>query len=191
MESPLADEVYVSVDVEAAGPTPSLYALLSIGACLVSRPEERFYVELQPSLPASEPQAATVHQLSFDRLSAEGLPPADAMARFAGWLDTVVPTGDRPVFVAFNAAFDWMFVNDYFLRFLGHNPFGHAALDIKAYYMGLRRTRWSETSMRVLSPRYMDGRLLSHHALEDALAQAEMFRQLLVEANSILTSEGA
>lgn len=190
MESPSSGEWYVSVDVEAAGPTPSLYALLSIGACLVARPEERFYIELQPVVLASLPEAAAVHHLSFERLTAEGVPPADAMARFAGWLDSVVPAGGRPVFVAFNAVFDWMFVNDYFYRFLGYNPFGHAALDIKAFYMGLRRTRWSETSMRVLSPHYLDGRMLSHHALDDALAQAEIFRRLLVEASSIRSMEG-
>ena len=27
-----------------------------------------------------------------------------------------------------------MFVNDYFHRFLGRNPFGHAALDLKAFF---------------------------------------------------------
>lgn len=44
--------------------------------------------------------------------------------------------GKQPVFVGFNAGFDWSFVNWYFLRFLGENPFGFAPLDIKSYYMG-------------------------------------------------------
>jgi len=191
VESAWSHEWYVSVDVEASGPTPSLYALLSIGACLVARPEERFYVELQPVVRASLPEASAIHHLSFERLMHEGMPPAEAMARFAGWLDSVVPAGDQPVFVAFNAAFDWMFVNDYFHRFLGHNPFGHAALDIKAFYMGLRRSRWSETSMRNLAPHYLGDRRLTHNALEDALIQAELFRHLLVEASAIESPEGA
>lgn len=191
MDSPWASEWYVSVDIETSGPTPSLYALLSIGACLVTRPEEQFYVELQPAVRAALPEAAAIHHLSIERLSQEGVPPAEAMARFAAWLDSVVPSGERPVFVAFNAAFDWMFVNDYFHRFLGHNPFGHSALDIKSFSMGLRRSRWSETSMRSLARRYLGGRTLAHNALEDALMQAELFRQLLAEATTIHSLEEA
>ncbi len=177
-------DCYISVDVEAAGPTPSLYSLLSIGACLVERPEQRFYVELQPLSAVTTPEAAAVHQLQLEYLASEGVPPKEAMTRFADWVASVVPAGERPIFVAFNAAFDWMFVNDYFYRFLGHNPFGHAALDIKAFYMGMTGKPWAETSMRQLSPRYLGGRLLAHHAVEDALVQADLFRQLLTEARS-------
>jgi hypothetical protein len=51
----------------------------------------------------------------------------------------------RPVFVGFNAAFDWSFVNYYFQRYLGENPFGFAALDIKSLYMGATGCAWEET----------------------------------------------
>ncbi|WP_268747167.1 hypothetical protein [Sphingobium sp. Ant17] len=35
-------EIFVSVDVETAGPIPGEYSLLSIGACSVFAPEEAF-----------------------------------------------------------------------------------------------------------------------------------------------------
>ena len=82
---------------------------------------------------------------------------------------------------AFNAGFDWMFIEDYFQRFLGRNPFGHSALDMKAYYMGKAGTSWAQTSMRFLSPRYLGGQPLSHNALGDARAQAELFRAIVAE----------
>ena len=41
-------ERYFSVDIESAGPIPGKYAKLSLGACVVGNPEERFYVELKP-----------------------------------------------------------------------------------------------------------------------------------------------
>ena len=44
-----SQEAFVSVDVETAGPNPAQYALLSIGAYLVSDPERGPYVELKPS----------------------------------------------------------------------------------------------------------------------------------------------
>jgi len=104
------------------------------------------------------------------------------MACFETWLAAQVPSGRRPIFVAFNAPFDWMFVNDYFHRFLGRNPFGHAALDLKAFYMGLAGVRWSETTMRSVAARYLGNRKLTHHALRDAQDQAELFQKMLAEA---------
>jgi ribonuclease T len=172
----------VSVDVETAGPNPGQYSLLSIGACLVVQPGNTFYVELQPVNREMTPEAFAVHRLSLERLAERGLPPAEAMARFEAWLAAEVPAGLRPIFVAFNAPFDWMFVNDYFHRYLGRNPFGHTALDLKAYYMGLKGIPWSETFMRYVGPRYLGGRQLTHHALRDAQDQAEIFRKMLAEA---------
>ncbi|MGC8878321.1 MAG: exonuclease domain-containing protein [Anaerolineae bacterium] len=177
-------ECYVSVDVETSGPAPSLYSLLAIGACLVFDPAQRFYIELRPLNTAAVPEATQVHQLSLERLAVAGVPPAKAMARFADWLQSVIPQGKTPLFVGFNAAFDWMFVNDYFHRFLGYNPFGHAPLDVKSFYMGMCGGRWGDTSMQQLARRYLDGRRLAHHALEDALLQAELFRKLLAESRA-------
>lgn len=171
-------ETFISVDVEAAGPHPTDFALLSIGACLVDDPETAFYVELQPVTTAARAEALAVSGLSMERLAAEGVPPAEAMARFAEWIERVTPAGGIPVLVAFNAPFDWMFVDTYFHRFVGRNPFGHSALDVKAYYMGMTGGDWASTSMRVLSPLYLQGRPLSHNALGDARDQAELFRRM-------------
>jgi len=40
----------------------------------------------------------------------------------------------KPVFVGFNACYDWQFVNWYLEHFTGGNPFGFAGLDIKSFY---------------------------------------------------------
>jgi DNA polymerase III epsilon subunit-like protein len=174
-------ETYISVDIEAAGPNPSQYSLLSIGACLVADLQRTFYVELQPVNDNSVKEAMAVHGLSLKELFERGLPPAEALMRFESWLADEVPAGHQPVFVAFNAAFDWMFVNDYFYRFLGRNPFGHAALDLKAFYMALASVSWRETSMEYVAARYLGGRQLTHHAMQDAQNQAEMFQKMLNE----------
>ena len=85
------------------------------------------------------------------------------------------------MFVGFNAVFDWMFVDDYFHRLLGHNPFGHTAIDIKSYALGILGGTWTQTSMRYLSPRFLGGRKLAHNALGDAQDQAELFRAIRSE----------
>ncbi|UCD99846.1 MAG: 3'-5' exonuclease [Chloroflexota bacterium] len=177
------DEAYISVDVETAGPIPSQYSLLSIGACTIYTPQKSFYVELQPFNDLMLPDTFEIHGLDFEGLKKTGLPPIEAMALFDAWLKEVVPADRMPVFVAFNAPFDWMFVSEYFLRYLGQNPFGHAALDIKAYYMGITGSTWKETSMKHVSKDYLDGREISHNAEEDALDQAVIFSRLFRTAN--------
>jgi ribonuclease T len=177
-------EVLVSVDVETAGPDPARHAMLSIGACLVDDPDGGIYLELEPSSMEFDAEALAVSGLSLERLVVEGVGPAIAMRQLADWLAQNIPAGARPVFTAFNAPFDWMFVDAYFQRYVGRNPFGHSALDIKAYAMGMTGGTWASTSMRELSPKYLGGRPLSHHALGDARDQAELFRALLAEQHS-------
>lgn len=175
-------EIYIVVDVEASGPSPGEHSLLSIGACTLPEPRDKFYVELQPDSAEFTAEAMAVHQLSLDTLAADGVPPEEAMRRFAAWLEQVVEPGAQPVFVAFNAPFDWMFVNTYFHRYLGHNPFGHKALDIKAYFMGLHGIPWAETSHWHILRHYANHSQLTHHALRDALAEADLFQAMLTEA---------
>ena len=176
------NETYISVDIETAGPNPCQFAMLSIGACTVTEPVETFYVEIQPDREAVSPEALGVSGLSMDELRGHGVPPEQAMGQFADWVKKVTPKKNRPVFVAFNAPFDWMFVNDYFHRYLGHNPFGHSALDMKAFYMGLRGVVWGDTGFDKVTKYYKFEHPLTHNALQDARDQAELFRKMLEEA---------
>jgi DNA polymerase III epsilon subunit-like protein len=170
-------ETYISVDVETAGPIPGEYSLLSIGACVVDEPENGFYVELKPINGNAIPEALQVGGLSLENLAANGKDPAEAMKEFAQWTRGA-SGGGRPVLVAFNAPFDWSFVNYYFHRFLGKNPFGIGALDIKAYYMGLSGCLWSDTRAAALPPEYRSETPLTHNALDDARDQAGIFHKM-------------
>jgi DNA polymerase III epsilon subunit-like protein len=185
----IRDERFISVDVETAGPTPGDYAMISIGACPVDEPERGFYVELKPDRDAVIDSALAVSGLSMETLAAEGTDPRAAMEEFAQWIrDVVPPQTHRPVFVGFNAVFDWMFVNEYFVRYDVENPFGHGGLDIKSYYVGMMGSTWEQTSMRHLSPKYLSGRPLSHNALGDARDQAELFRRISEDAVALRTA---
>lgn len=77
-----------------------------------------------------------------------------------------------------------MFVSDYFHRYLGRNPFGHAALDMKAFYMGLHGSSWKDTAMRNVEVDYLEGKGISHNALEDACDQAKIFSRLYLQARN-------
>jgi ribonuclease T len=185
-ETTFIPEVFVSVDVETAGPNPSQYSLLTIGACSVEDSPRTFYVELKPMNDKITSEAFATHRLDMKRLAERGTPPAKAMSDFDAWLSELSSEGQKLVFLSFNAPFDWMFVNDYFHRFNGHNPFGHSALDIKSFYMGLTGVSWSETSMRYIGPRYLRNQQMTHHALRDAMDQAEIFLKMLAEARGTI-----
>lgn len=179
----LRDEMksYICVDVETAGPVPSQYALLSIGACTLGLPRATFYAELQPDKDLTDPEAMAVHNLDMLKLQQDGLPPEVSLLQFRNWVNAVTPAGQKPVFVAFNAPFDWMFVHDYFMRYLGENPFGHSAIDIKAVYMGFSGKPWVETSGKYLHNIYNESKALTHNALEDAIEQAVIFQGILAD----------
>jgi ribonuclease T len=174
------NEALVSVDIEAAGPSPSTGSLLSIGACLVEDPEVGVYLELQPDEDRPwDDRAESIHGLSRDRLLREGLEPRAAMERFALWLDESC-SGRKPVFVGFNAPFDWMFVADYFWRYVGRNPFGISALDLKSYFMARNGvTTWAATRRGDVDAALGAQPDHNHHALDDARGQARLAKVLL------------
>ena len=174
-------EFFISVDIETAGPNPSDYALLAIGACTINEPRDTFYIECQPDKAKFTEEALSVSQLDLDQLQKEGSHPKMALTKFANWIERVTPAHTTPIFIALNAPYDWMFINDYFHHYLGYNPFGHKALDIKALYMGRNQSSWAKPSYRYMVKRYGLELPLSHHALEDAIQQAKIFQSLLRE----------
>lgn len=173
-------EIFISIDVETAGPVPGEFSMLSIGACLVNDPEVAFDCELKPINDNADPAALEVSGLSLVELHRRGRDPATAMFQFANWIDRVCGDG-TPVFVGFNAPFDWSFVNYYFHRFTGANPFGFTALDIKALWMGVAQCGWADTRSSRIAERLKPDLHGDHNALHDARYQAELFRLVIAE----------
>jgi ribonuclease T len=170
-------ECFISVDVETSGPIPSEYSMLALGACVIGRRNEGFYAELKPLNSNAVPDALKITGFDMTELDRAGERPEEAMRRLRDWLEEV-SHGKKPVFVGFNAGFDWSFVNWYMHRYLGENPFGFAALDIKSYYMGLTGCDWEDTKSSRIRPEYQPAQEANHQALSDARAQAEMFEKM-------------
>jgi ribonuclease T len=182
----VSSETWISVDVETSGPAPSVASLVSIGACLVDAPGQGIEILVRPipGLGWSD-EAEAVHGLSRERLAEEGVEPGDAMERLAAWVADMVPAGSVPVLVSFNAPFDWLFIADYFWRFLGRNPFGISAVDLKALFLGRHLDTvgsWSETRSSDVRRRYPVDLPHTHGALDDAREQAAICRLILEEA---------
>jgi DNA polymerase III epsilon subunit-like protein len=122
---------YVMVDIEADGPIPGDYSMVALGAVVVEPGLQRvFSARLKPISDRWVPEALAVSGFTREQTLAFD-DPAEAMRRFAAWLPA------RPVFVADNNGFDWMFVCWYFHHFLGKNPFGFSSQNLGSLYKGL------------------------------------------------------
>lgn len=170
-------ECFISIDVETSGPIPGDYSMLSLGACLIARKDEGFYVEIKPLNDNAVPDALKITGFDMAKLAKTGERPGDALVKLRDWVKQVSGTA-KPVFVGFNAGFDWSFLNWYFIHFLGQNPFGFAPLDVKSYYMGLVGCGWEETKSSHIRPEFQPAKTGDHNALADARAQAEMFEKM-------------
>ena len=170
-------DIYISVDIESSGPIPGKYSMLSIGACLVGNTNMEFYVELKPISKNFVAKALEVSGFELAQLEREGKTPEEAMNSFRRWVEEV-SIGGKPVFVGFNACYDWQFINWYFETYTAGNPFGFGGIDIKSYYMGLSGMPWSKSTSSQLPEEYRPDVPQTHNALDDARAQSSIFEKL-------------
>ncbi|WP_159028401.1 exonuclease [Kitasatospora sp. MY 5-36] len=116
-------------------------------------------------------------------LEADGADPAAAMREFGRWVEGVRggPGGRRyrPVMVGYPAVYDWQFLYWYLVRFTGSSPFGHSGcLDLKTLYAARAGVPFAGIGKRSMPPGLLPDLPHTHHALDDAREQAELFANL-------------
>lgn len=127
---------YIVVDVEADGPIPNKYSMVSFGAVILEPTlSKTFYGELKPISKEWIPDALAVS--GFSREQHEGFEePGLVMENFNNWI--LENSKGKPIFISDNPAFDWQWINYYFHTFLGKNPFGFSARRIGDLYCGMK-----------------------------------------------------
>lgn len=178
-------EIYVSTDVEADGPIPGPHSMLSFASAAYTAEKAlagTFSANLE-LLPGATGHPETMAFWEKNRPAWEAtrtsleLPEA-AMQRYVKWVDALPGT---PVFVAYPAAYDFLFVYWYVIRFVGRSPFSHSALDVKTYAMVMLKTGYRESTKRNMPKRWFDPLPHSHVALDDAIEQGALFCNMLAE----------
>jgi hypothetical protein len=181
-------EIYVSTDVESDGPIPGPHSMLSFASAafrgdgaLVAT----FAANLQ-TLPGASGDPRTMEWWkgrpeAWDACRRDLQAPETAMRAYTSWLGGLP---GRPVFVAYPAGYDFLFVYWYLVRFTGSSPFSHSALDIKTFAMCLLGCGYREATKRNMPRRWFSGRRHTHVALDDALEQGELFCAMLREARA-------
>lgn len=172
-----APQLYIDLDVEADG-KPGYGSLLSIGA--VTPWGEEFYEELRPTSNVyvpSQREFCEDHGLKRQRLLHEGIEPTLAMQRLRRWTTTNAQKHEKKgcVLVAFNASFDYPWIDLEMQKAGVQNPYGIAGYCIKSLAQALQPGYdWSKTSKNNLPPDVIPEGDFTHNALEDAIYQQRM-----------------
>src|SRR5439155_10992322 len=98
--------------------------------------------------------------------------PETAMPRYLRWVKDLP---GKPVFVAYPAGFDFLFVYWYLIRFTDESPFSFSALDIKTYAMALLKRGYRDSTKSNMPNRWFDKLPHTHCALDDAIGQGALF----------------
>lgn len=183
-------DAYFSADVETDGPIPGPYSMLSFSLVyagsfdgkLFKRPENykcAFYKELKPISDQFQLEALRVNGLDRARLCREGEDAESAMTEASLWVNSIA-AARRPVLVAYPLSFDWTWLYWYFVRFSADgSPFDYSrCYDIKTALAVKACVPISLAGRSRLHPDLMSKHKHTHHALDDAIEQAEIFANL-------------
>ena len=178
-------ETYVSTDVEADGPIPGPNSMLSFASAAYSAEKAvlgTFEANLE-LLPGAQPDPKTMEWWAgqpeaWAACRKDLQKPEEALPRYLAWLKKLP---GRPVFVAYPAAYDFLFVYWYLMRFAGESPFSHSALDIKTFAMAMLGCDYRDATKRAMPRRWFDPLPHTHRALDDALEQGALFVNMLRE----------
>jgi DNA polymerase III epsilon subunit-like protein len=160
---------YIMVDVEADGPIPGDYSMVCFGAVVVKEGLDRtFYGRLRPISDRWIPEALAVSGFSREETLAFD-DPKSVMESFAAWVKENCK--GRPLFVSDNNGFDWQFINWYFWRFAGANPFGHSSTNLGSLYKGMVKDTFQNFKHLRQTPH-------THHPVDDAKGNAEALLEM-------------
>lgn len=180
-------QIFFSTDIESNGPIPGSYSMLSFGSAAYDEEGnllDTFYVNLDP-LPDATEHSATMefwskNQEAYNQTRVNTISPKEAMIKFTNWVNTTCGK-NKPVFVAFPAGFDFMFVYWYLIYFTDNSPFSFSALDMKTFASAVLKKPFRESGKKNWPKRWFSNRPHTHNGLDDALEQGESYIKMMKE----------
>ncbi|WP_165228296.1 exonuclease [Aquisphaera insulae] len=176
-------EIYISTDVETDGPIPGPHSMLSFGSAAYTADKRlvaTFEANLQPlEGAAGHPETMAWWQTQPEAWAAHRENPRDPAEVMPGYVAWIKGLPGKPVFVAYPAGFDFLFIYWYLIRFAGESPFSFSALDIKTYAMAVLGTDYRNATKRNMPRSWFDELPHTHKALDDAIGQGALFCNML------------
>jgi len=165
---------WIMVDIEADGPIPGDYSMVSFGAVVVGYHDKTFKGELRPISDKWIPEALAVSGYSREK-TMEFDQPIAVMVKFRDWLQEICAMyGGKPMLISDNNGFDAMFMSWYFHHFLGDNPFGHSSTNLGSLYKGMVKDT-SKNFKHLRSTKH------THDPVDDAMGNCEALLRMRKE----------
>jgi DNA polymerase III alpha subunit (gram-positive type) len=179
-------EIYVSTDIETDGRIPGPNSMLSFGSAAFTADKQLISTANLHLLPGASGDPETMAWWATQRKAWEATrtnlrDPAEAMPDYVTWVKGLP---GKPVFVAYPAGFDFLFMYWYMIRFAGESPFSHSALDVKTFAMVLMGCDYRDATKRNMPKKWFSKHPHTHKALDDAIEQGELFCNMLAESRS-------
>jgi len=162
---------FISVDVESDGPIQGIHSMVCFGAVIVEPSlNKTFYGQIQPISEIFDPEALAIsgfsreQHLQFDD-------PVNVMYKFATWIKS--NTIGTPILVSDNNGYDAAWINYYFHRFYGKNPFGWSSRRIGDLYCGVSKDLFGKW-------KHLRGKILhDHNPVNDAKGNANAMLEII------------
>jgi hypothetical protein len=185
------NEVYVSTDIEADGPIPGIYSMLSFASVAFNEDGEEIgtFTRNLATLPDARQDPDTMEWWktqpeAWEACRKDQVSPTLAMFDYVKWVEGLP---GKPVFVAYPAGFDFLFVYWYLMRFGGKSPFSFSALDIKTFAMARLGCGYRQATKRNMPKAWFEGQPKhTHVALDDARGQGMLFLAMLRDKGPVL-----
>jgi len=176
---------YISIDVEALGPTPGINSMVSLGAAALNREGtviDTFSANLN-ELPTAVRDEATMrfwreNPIAYMKTQENPIPAGEAMESFVAWYEAL----ENPVFVFMPQKFDGLFIY-WYLGAFANRTFATTpdAIDVKTMAMvalGQENPRFA--SKRDWPKKWKNKKITHNHvAVDDAVEQGEQFIKVL------------
>ena len=155
----------VVVDVESDGPIQGENSMVCFGAVIVEEGlTKTFYGKLKPISNNYNPEALEIS--GFSRKEHEQFDdPQEVMIKFDEWLSLNL-NGKKPVLISDNNGYDAAWINWYFHKYLGHNPFGWTSRRIGDIFCGYKNDMFAKW-------KYLRDTTHTHNPVDDAKGNAE------------------
>lgn len=194
----MTKEIYISTDIEADGPIPGEYSMLSLGSVAINQNGKiigKFYRKLK-RLQNAKQHSQTMkwwkqNKKAYKEATSNTEDPKRVMSDYNKWLKKIKSENKSDIFfLGWPANYDFMFVFWYIIKFVDEYkqksaldiPFGFHAIDIRSYAMGHLKTNYNKTRSKHLPKKWFPKKEKhTHKAIDDALYQGLTFSKMLKE----------
>ena len=160
---------YIVVDVESDGGIIGENSMVCFGAVIVDKKlDKTFYGRTAPISDKYNPEALAVSGFSREEHE-KFIEPHVTMSLFAKWIND--NSKGRPILISDNNGYDASWINYYFLKYYGSNPFGWSSRRIGDLFCGFYKDSQYQWKKHRKTKH-------THHPVDDAKGNAEALLEM-------------